>query len=51
MSQSRETSARRWRLPVARPTVFELVVYTATARPLGLKLAQALLLRADRVLP
>jgi putative ABC transport system substrate-binding protein len=37
-------------MPVERPVKFELVVNARTAREQGLKLSQALLLRADRVI-
>jgi putative ABC transport system substrate-binding protein len=37
-------------LPVERPTKFELVVNARAAREEGLKLSQALLIRADRVI-
>jgi putative ABC transport system substrate-binding protein len=37
-------------MPVERPTKFELVVNARAARQQGLKLSQALLIRADRVI-
>ena len=37
-------------MPIELPTIFELVVNLKTARALGLKVPQAILFRADRLI-
>ena len=37
-------------LPIERPTIFETVLNLKTAKSLGLKFSQAMLLRADEVI-
>jgi ABC-type uncharacterized transport system substrate-binding protein len=37
-------------IPVEQPTVFELIVNMKTAKALGIKIPQSILLRADRVI-
>ena len=42
--------ARPGDIPLERPTIFELVVNMKTAKTLGLKIPQSILVRADRVI-
>ena len=37
-------------LPIEQPTVFELVINVKTAKTLGLKIPQSILLQANRVI-
>jgi putative ABC transport system substrate-binding protein len=37
-------------IPVEQPTEFELIVNMKTAKALGIKIPQSILLRADRVI-
>jgi len=37
-------------LPVEQPTKFELIVNMKTARTLGIKIANSILVRADKVI-
>ena len=37
-------------IPLERPTIFEMVVNLKTAKALGIKIPQSILVRADRVI-
>ena len=42
--------ARPGDIPLERPTIFEIVVNMKTAKALGLKIPQSILVRADKVI-
>ena len=48
--QSRLKGEKVGELPVQKPTKFELAVNLNTAKALGLKIPQSIMLRADRVI-
>jgi len=46
----KKTATKPADIPVERPTKFELVVNMKTAKALGLKIPQSILLQADRLI-